>query len=167
MHARARARACAHAHMECEPQVHTIDLIELRSRGLSEPRLVIASDGLWDLWTFEEVAAQLRSSARRGAPACGATVGPAGDDCPLCALVAELCEVTRAKGEDYFGEAADNLTGLVVDIGAYFDDPHRRAASGEETASTLRAQEGICTQGGGSHEEPSQVVLSALDNLDV
>jgi len=75
--------------------------------------------------------------------------------------------VTRAKGEEYFGEAADNLTGLVVDIGAYFDDPRRRAAGGEETASALRAQEGICTQGGGNQEEPCQVSLSPLDNLDV
>ena len=30
-----------------------------------------------------------------------------------------LCEATRAKGEEYFEESADNLTGVIFDLGAY------------------------------------------------
>ncbi len=110
----------AHHHgVSCEPEITTIDFAELRARRLVCPRLVLASDGLWDLWTLEEVAAALRAGVGRDVPACGADCGPAGDDCPLRPLVTELCEATRAKGEDYFGEGADNLTGIVVDMCAY------------------------------------------------
>jgi hypothetical protein len=30
-----------------------------------------------------------------------------------------LCEETRSKGEEYFGEGADNLTALVVELAPY------------------------------------------------
>ena len=111
----------AHHHgVSCEPELRMLDLRALHARGLARPRLVLASDGLWDLWTLEEVAEQLRSGGGGpDAPARGAEVGPVGEHCPLRPLVAELCEATRAKGEDYFGEGADNLTGIVVDVQAY------------------------------------------------
>jgi len=114
----------AHHHgVSCEPQLRTLDLAELRSRGLCAPRLVLASDGLWDLWTFEEVAHNLMAAKQRAQPACGAEAGPSGGDCPLRPVVTELCEVTRARGADYFGEGADNLTGIVVDLSFYATGP--------------------------------------------
>lgn len=30
--------------------------------------------------------------------------------------IASFCEVTRSQGEDYFGETADNLTAVIVDL---------------------------------------------------
>ena len=77
----------------------------LRARGLSAPTLVIASDGLWDLWTFGEVASQLQE-AQVGGESLGA-------------FAEALCERTRAKGDDYFGEAADNLTAVLVGLQPY------------------------------------------------
>jgi hypothetical protein len=32
---------------------------------------------------------------------------------------ARLCEETRSKGEEYFGEGADNLSAVVVELAPY------------------------------------------------
>lgn len=30
--------------------------------------------------------------------------------------IAAFCEATRVQGEDFFGESADNLTGILIDL---------------------------------------------------
>ena len=62
--------------------------------------MCIASDGVWDHWTFDEAMAELRE-ADPAAP-------------PTSSRVAEFFENTRFKGEEAFGDQADNLTGVVV-----------------------------------------------------
>ena len=45
----------------------------------------------------------------------------------LASLANALCEETRSKGAEYFDESADNLTGVLVDMAAYFvDSPVQR-----------------------------------------
>jgi serine/threonine protein phosphatase PrpC len=45
----------AHHHgVTHEPELRTLTAPELRERRLDGPRLILASDGVWDLWTFEE-----------------------------------------------------------------------------------------------------------------
>ena len=67
------------------------------------PMLLLASDGVWDLWGFDGGS---KLVPRRGHAAPG--------------TMRERCdaftELTRAQGEDYFGERADNLTGVLVDL---------------------------------------------------
>jgi len=84
-----------------EPEIRTIDLDRfLSANGWVCCTLHLASDGVWDLWSFAEVGDMLLPPTSR----------------PVLAIAASFCEATRAKGEDYFGESADNLTGLVVPL---------------------------------------------------
>lgn len=95
----------AHHHgVSCEPELRSLELVALKARGLLAPRLVLASDGLWDLWTFAEVARQLNAGGGLGE--CTSALG----------------EATRARGAEYFGEAADNLTGVVIDLQHYLGE---------------------------------------------
>ena len=101
----------AHLHgCSCEPELRLHRISELRARALVRPRIVLASDGVWDLWTFEEVHEQLEGAERVGGG--------------LRAAAPALCEATRSKGAEYFDEGADNLTGILVDLGAYLGGDH-------------------------------------------
>lgn len=76
-----------------EPEVHVRDLLELAPLdpgGTAEAVLVVASDGVWDLWAHEDVARALWACDSR--------------------TFAAFCERTRAEGVERFGEASDNLT---------------------------------------------------------
>lgn len=85
--------------VSCEAAVRTIDLDAfVGERGWQAPRLLLASDGVWDLYEYAELARRVSSDA----------------DAELQALGAALCEETRTRGAEYFGEAADNLTGVLV-----------------------------------------------------
>lgn len=75
----------------------------LSSVGLSYPALLIASDGVWDIWGFDEVSDKLVPPG-----------GISADD--MAARAETFCEETRATGAKYFGEAADNLTGVLIDL---------------------------------------------------
>lgn len=71
-----------------EPEIRTIDLDRfLSANGWVSCTLHLASDGVWDLWSFTEVSDMLLPPASR----------------PVLAIAASFCEATRAKGEDYFG----------------------------------------------------------------
>ena len=83
------------------PEVRTIPLAQVR---LSHPALLLASDGVWDIWDYDEVAAQL-------VPATGL-----GSLDAMRERAARFCEATRATGFKYFGERADNLTGVLVNL---------------------------------------------------
>ena len=91
------------------PTIATFDLAALppHMAGPRAPLLLLASDGVWDLWSFDEVAEQLVP----GGPGCLAAE-------TLQGRAALFCEVTRQKGAEYFDEYADNLTGILVDLTA-------------------------------------------------
>ena len=82
-------------------QVSCIDLFDVAGQ-LSQVTLVVASDGLWDLWQYKDV---LQYSLGKPPP-----TGTAEVFAPLGALVEE----TRKQGEELFGEQADNITAIVV-----------------------------------------------------
>jgi len=81
--------------------VSCIDLFDVAGQ-LSQVTLVVASDGLWDLWQYKDV---LQYSLGKPPP-----TGTAEVFAPLGALVEE----TRKQGEELFGEQADNITAIVV-----------------------------------------------------
>lgn len=66
--------------------------------------LILASDGVWDLWEYE--------------PAFDAIVQPEAPDAPLSAVAearaSKFFRESLAKGAQIFGETADNMTGIVV-----------------------------------------------------
>ena len=64
--------------------------------------LCVATDGVWDLWAFDEAMAEV-------APALTLP-----DSAARQRRVLDFFEASRAKGEAQFGERADNLTGVVA-----------------------------------------------------
>ena len=102
----------AHHHgVTHEPELRTLSLRALVERRVPFTHLYLASDGVWDLWGFDEFAERLLPSERpvvqpRPAEAADATAAR------MRARHAEVIEETRAKGESWYGEAADNLTGV-------------------------------------------------------
>ena len=91
-------------------EVRSVDVGALtQERGWSCCSLLVASDGVWDMWGYEEVAERL--------------VPPASDSTALAASLVELlklgdafAEATRAKSAIYFEESADNLTGVLKSL---------------------------------------------------
>ena len=88
------------------PEVITVDLAEVLD-SLSSISLLIASDGIWDLWESEEAFAAIvqprvaASSAQQ-----------------LQSRANAFFEESLRRGHEMFGEAADNLTAIVVHLGA-------------------------------------------------
>jgi len=93
-----------------EPEVRVLQLASL-TKGCTQPLLLLASDGIWDIWDFDEVCQRL--VAKGGAEPDSRR--------QLEQRAATFFEETRAKGCDYFDEAADNLTGVLVDLSAAVD----------------------------------------------
>jgi len=90
-----------------EPELRVLPLSSLVGHH-KWPLLLLASDGVWDIWDYDEV------SDRLVAPAASR---PQTRD-QLEHRANAFFECTRAKGCDYFGEAADNLTGVLIDLHA-------------------------------------------------
>lgn len=93
---------CTDAHgfgVSCEPEVARLELESLAARGWRGVRLLLATDGVWDLWEHGALAERVTSGGEE-----------------LSALGRSLCEETRARGAAYFQESADNLTGVIVDL---------------------------------------------------
>ena len=102
-----------HAHtvgVLAEPEVRLIPQLEamLSEQQWEHSALFLASDGVWDLWRGDEVADKLLPTSGSPSPAT-----PSAN----VAAAAAFCEATRAQGEEYFGEGADNLTGVLVALG--------------------------------------------------
>ena len=94
-----------HYGVTCEPELRELRLDEhVAAKGWLACGLLLASDGVWDLWRYEEVAAQLLPSS---------TAAP-GTPRPILSTVGSFVEATRALGDEYFGEGADNLTGVFI-----------------------------------------------------
>lgn len=83
------------------PEVVVLDLKELQPAepGAGGCVLLLASDGVWDHWTFEAAMERLID------PRTGLTDKARAD---------AMMEETRAKGEAVFGETADNLSSIAV-----------------------------------------------------
>jgi hypothetical protein len=84
------------------PEVVTRDLAAEIGPG-GQAVLCVSSDGVWDLWTFEAAMADLLEGVQlpRGSRA-------------RRDHVMRFMETSRAKGEEAFGDSADNLTGIVI-----------------------------------------------------
>jgi len=147
----------AHHHgVSCEPELRTLSLRALAEDSVPYGHLYLASDGVWDLWGFDEFADRLlpegptkagsrilssdditngtggsndgssdngvndSSSDNNGGAriAVGANDRGAIDDAVVTAAMREAhagaIEETRVKGESWYGERADNLTGVWV-----------------------------------------------------
>ena len=90
--------------MTWQPEVVVKDIaVECAVDGASAACLIIASDGVWDHWDFDASIAEL----------CDLE-GPHERPLTTRARVMDFFEETRAKGEEAFGDGADNLTGIVV-----------------------------------------------------
>ena len=91
--------------MTWQPEVVVKDLAaECAADGASAACLIIASDGVWDHWEFDESMAAL----------CDLENNKPGRPLTTRARVMDFFEETRAKGEEAFGDGADNLTGIVA-----------------------------------------------------
>jgi serine/threonine protein phosphatase PrpC len=100
-----------------EPEIVTINLHTLAAdNGWADAALLLASDGIWDLWEYKDVAEAILKAEE---PTAGDTKGAAAMGDPrLASRLGAFCERTRAMGESYFGECADNLTGVLIGLSA-------------------------------------------------
>ena len=80
-----------------DPEITEYDLVD------EDMALIIASDGVWDHWAFDESMGAL----------CDLEAPP-GQPLTTRQRILDFFEETRAKGEDAFGDGADNLTGIVA-----------------------------------------------------
>ena len=94
-----------------QPAVSCIDLFDLTAQ-LSQVTLVLASDGLWDVWSYKDVLKYpLRATApdaRGEPPQSPLGVGVVGEQ------LKELISETRRESFEMFGESADNITAICV-----------------------------------------------------
>ena len=119
----------AHHHgVSWEPEVKTLPLRAIDASVHASPHLYLASDGVWDLWEFDEVAEALVPPSQQGA------AGQAGAQ-QVERLAAALIESTRARSNDYYGESADNLTGVLVRLELPPPRPARSAAPAAPAAA--------------------------------
>eukprot|EP00306_Pavlova_sp_CCMP459_P000984 CAMPEP_0185179072 /NCGR_PEP_ID=MMETSP1139-20130426/31827_1 /TAXON_ID=298111 /ORGANISM="Pavlova sp., Strain CCMP459" /LENGTH=672 /DNA_ID=CAMNT_0027744907 /DNA_START=152 /DNA_END=2171 /DNA_ORIENTATION=- len=84
-----------------DPEVVVLDLKDVQPASPKDGGsvLLIASDGVWDHWTFEAAMTMLIN------PRTGRTDRD---------RAMRMFEETRAKGEEVFGDTADNLTAIAV-----------------------------------------------------
>jgi len=86
-----------------EPEVITLSL----SDALGEADTAVmctCSDGVWDMWKFEEAMDELLA----------APPPRPGDVAETRKHVEDFMDLSRQRGEETFGDSADNLTGVVV-----------------------------------------------------
>jgi len=94
----------AHHHgVTWEPETRVMPIARIAERNWRQPSLMLASDGVWDLWNYDEVVDELVSPENA-------------DPVRMAKRAADFCENTRSKGCQYFDEAADNLTGVLVHL---------------------------------------------------
>uniref|UniRef100_A0A7S3AX32 PPM-type phosphatase domain-containing protein n=1 Tax=Haptolina ericina TaxID=156174 RepID=A0A7S3AX32_9EUKA len=87
-----------------EPEMRVLPLTFLSKRNIKSPLLLLASDGVWDIFDFDEVCEHL-------VPQPDARQVP-----PLETRASKFFEATRARGAYFFDEKADNLTGILLDL---------------------------------------------------
>ena len=84
-----------------KPEVIIRDLAEAMGSA-DAVVLCVATDGVWDLWTFEDAMEEVL------------TVLTLRDPAVKQQRVLDFFETSRSKGEEAFGDSADNLTGVVA-----------------------------------------------------
>ncbi len=107
-----------------EPEVVLRDVAQVCAEAPGA-LLVVASDGVWDHWSFESAMEALVSPA-------ASTGGAPLTDRPR---VMDFFEETRCRGEEAFGDHADNLTGVVLAI----PNPGPLAATATATRPATRS----------------------------
>ncbi len=138
--------------VSCIPDVRELELdAVIAEHGWTSCALLLASDGVWDLWKYDEVADLVLPRTPR---------------MPL-SVAGALCELTRAKGDDYFGEAADNLTGILIDLSEANRAAHSTHAVVPDAAAAppttvADADDNLTT----AHQVASAIIESALLRVD-
>jgi len=89
-----------------EPSVSCIDLFDLVSQ-LSQVTVILASDGLWDIWAYKDV---LKDPLKATAPDGRAPLSAQRVQDSLSSLVEE----TRQETAEMFGDSADNITAICI-----------------------------------------------------
>ena len=82
-----------------KPEVRSIDLAALDDK-LEHLTLILASDGVWDLWETREVFRAIVAPPRAGTQSLR--------------TARAFFDASLAKGAEIFGASADNMTGIVV-----------------------------------------------------
>jgi serine/threonine protein phosphatase PrpC len=125
--------------VSCEPTVVELSLerVAARSLGLDEqdnqdesliaepgnednqerPRtarftLVVASDGVWDNWKYEELLQSLAKSRAKAS----AKAREQDEEQPVEAMAAELMAANLRRAAETFGDQADNMTAVVCEL---------------------------------------------------
>jgi len=81
------------------PEVISVDLAE-QCAELEHLTLILCSDGVWDLWEYEDVFQAISSPPQRGTQSLAAAK--------------KFFEGSVTRGAEMFEDTADNMTGLVV-----------------------------------------------------
>ena len=107
------------------PEVATLPLRMIDASKHAEPHLYLASDGIWDLWDFDEVAETwcrpTRPEAVEEEEEEEAQRGKNGNNLQMALAEVEklangLIDSTQQRGNNFYGESADNLTWLLTTI---------------------------------------------------
>lgn len=106
-----------------KPEVVSVDL-RAKAADLSALTLVLASDGVWDLWDTPD-AFRMLARVPKGATIAGS---------PPTSQALAFFKACVAKGDEMFGTMADNLTGIVVYL-----HPKDAAASAAASAPATTA----------------------------
>ena len=96
-----------------EPAVSCIDLFDLVAQ-LSQVTLILASDGLWDVWNYKDVLKYPLRAAPSGGGGGGDFSTALLDATELAGHMDDLMSETRAESFELFEESADNITAVCV-----------------------------------------------------
>lgn len=89
--------------VRCLPDVQCVDLGAVAARATGPACLIVATDGVWDNWTYEDAVAQVRSYIDEVA---------ARDDATTAA--AKFMDLNYTQGIHNFGRHADNMTAVLL-----------------------------------------------------
>ena len=113
-----------------KPEVISIDLEEVGAK-LEHLTLILASDGIWDLWEYEDVFQSISSPPdARGQPTEKAMA---------------FFQRSVKRGAEMFDDTADNMTGMVVYLNSrgtnLVETPIRRAMGGGKADGAAKKAE--------------------------
>ena len=109
------------------PEVISVDLHEVGAE-LCDLTLILASDGIWDLWLFEEAFDAIMRPA-----------GPGPSRTQPGEEVDTFFQESLKRGVDTFGDDADNMTGIVV----YFSDSSGGGSTAKPAPTTPSSRQAL------------------------
>ncbi|RLN95204.1 hypothetical protein BBJ28_00005096 [Nothophytophthora sp. Chile5] len=91
---------------------HSNNNSEEPTQEMNSFMLVVASDGIWDNWKYDDLwtflsGANRDKAMRAGSESCG------DDGAPVDAMVSALMAANLQRAESYFGDQADNMTAML------------------------------------------------------